>query len=170
MQKILILLIATIVMLNAGGGILLVKWPKKSNLQSKIEKSYPIVLKEKIKEVALPVLLSKPYIFNQKMSIVADKNFYAITVFLKGANLMISADKTYQLGMKDIDKKSQKMLKHSQQKFINAEGMMITNFTRYGVNYSMQLECDDFQKDKRCTNDKFLKQLYRELVVVGGKR
>ena len=83
---------------------------------------------------------------------------------------MISGDKSYQLEMHDIDVKSQKMLKRVKQEFIRSEGMIVTDFSRYGVNYSMQLECDKFEEDKRCLNDKFLRKLYQELVIVGGKR
>ena len=170
MQKILISLMILLQVINAEGGILPVKWPQKTNLQQKIEKSYPASLKAKIKKVKLPVLLPKAYIFNRKMSIVTDKNNYTITIFLKGANLMISGDKTYQLEMRDIDVKSQKMLKRVKQEFINSEGMMVTDFSRYGVNYSMMLECDNIKRDKRCTNDTFLRKAYRDLVLVGGKR
>ncbi len=170
MQKILISLMVLIQMVNASGGVLPVEWPTKTNLQQKIEKSYPAELKKKIKKVELPVLLPKAYIFNQKMSIVAEKNYYAITIFFKGANLMVSGDRSYQLEMRDIDVKSQKMLKRVKQEFIRSEGMIVTDFSRYGVSYSMQLECDNFEEDKRCANDKFLRKLYRELVIVGGKR
>ena len=170
MQKILISLMILMQTVNAGGGILPVKWPNKTNLQRKVEKSYPPILKEKIKKVKLPVLLPKAYIFNQKMSIVTDKNYYAITIFLKGANIMISGDKTYQLEMRDIDVKSQKILKRVKQEFVHSEGMMITDFNRYGVNYSMMIECDNVKRDKRCANDIFLRKAYRDLVLVGGKR
>ena len=170
MQKILIILMILMQMVNAGGGILAVEWPSKIKLQQKLEKNYPVLLKKKIKKVKLPVLLPKSYIFNQKMSIVTNANYYAITIFLKGANIMISGDKTYQLEMRDIDVKSQKMLKRVKQEFLNSEGMMITDFSRYGVNYSIMLECDNFKQDKRCTNDEFLKKSYRDLVLVGGKR
>lgn len=170
MKKTLISLITLVVILSANGGILSVQWPQKSSVQEKIQKDTPMVLKDKIKDVKLPVLLPKSYIVKQKMSVVAEKNYYAITIFLKGANLMISGDKTYQMQMKDIDKKSQKMLKQSRQEFINAEGMMITDFSRYGVNYSMQLECDEVERDKRCSDDKFLREIYRQLVIVGGRR
>ncbi len=170
MQKILISLMILMQMVNASGGILPVKWPTKTNLQRKVEKSYPVKLKEKIKKVKLPVLLPKAYVFSQKMSIVSDKNYYTITIFFKGANLMVSGDRTYQLEMRDIDAKSQKMLKRVKQKFTRSEGMMVTDFSRYGVNYSLTLECDNFNQDKRCSNSDFLKKAYRDLVLVGGKR
>jgi len=170
MQKLFIGLVVWVVMLNAEGGILSVKWPEKNRVQQKIEQEIPLILKQKINEVTFPVLLPKSYLLNQKMSIVAEENYYAITIFFKGANLMISGDRSYQLEMKEIDKKSQKMLKQSRQEFIHAEGMMITDFNRYGVSYSMQLECDRFEQDKRCANNEFLRKLYRELVMVGGKR
>ena len=170
MQKILISLMILMQIVDASGGILPVQWPAKTNHQQKIEKSYPLKLKEKIKKVKLPVLLPKAYIFNSKMSIVADKNYYATTIFLKGANLMVSGDKSYQLEMRDIDVKSQKMLKRVKQEFTRSEGMMTTDFSRYGVNYSMTLECDNFNQDKRCANSDFLKKAFRDLVLVGGKR
>jgi len=170
MFKLLVLLTTSLLILNAEGGILSVQWPHKNTLQEKSQKTYPSALKNNIKNVELPILLPKAYIFNQRISVVADKNFYSITIFLKGANLVISADKSYQLEMKDIDVKSQKILKKVKQEFINSEGMMITDFSRYGINYSMMLECDAFQQDKRCANDAFLKKAYRDLVLVGGKR
>ena len=170
MQKLFIGLVVWVVMLSAEGGILSVKWPKKNSVQQKIEQETPSALRKKIEEVTLPVLLPKSYLRNQKMSIVAEKNYYAITIFFKGANLMVSGDRSYQLEMRDIDVKSQKMLKRVKQEFIRSEGMIVTDFSRYGVSYSMQLECDRFEEDKRCVNDNFLRKLYRELVIVGGKR
>ena len=170
MQKLFIMLVVWVVMLSAEGGVLSVNWPEKNRVQQKIEQEIPLVLRKKINEVTLPVLLPKSYLVNQKMSIVTEKNYYAITIFFKGANLMVSGDRSYQLEMKEIDKKSQKMLKRTKQAFIHAEGMMVTDFNRYGVSYSMQLECDRFEEDKRCVNDAFLRKLYRELVMVGGKR
>ena len=170
MFKVLIFIMTSLLMLHADGGVLSVQWPSKNHLQEKIQKSYPVSLTDKIKKVTMPVLLPKSYIFNQKMSIVSDKNFYSITIFLKGANLVISGDKSYQLEMRDIDVKSQKILKRVQQEFITSEGMMMTDFNRYGVNYSMMLECDNFEQDKRCANDDFLRKAYRDLVLVGGKK
>jgi hypothetical protein len=170
MQKLFIMLVVWVVILSAEGGVLSVKWPEKNRVQQKIEQEIPLALRKKINEVTLPVLLPKSYLRNQKMSIVAEKNYYAITIFFKGANLMVSGDRSYQLEMKEIDRKFQKMLKQRREAFIHAEGMMITDFSRYGVSYSMQLECDRFEEDKRCTNDEFLRKLYRELVMVGGRR
>ncbi len=170
MQKMFIGLVLWVVMLSAEGGILSVKWPKKNSVQQKIEQETPSALQKKIEEVTLPVLLPKSYLRNQKMSIVVEKNYYAITIFFKGANLMISGDRSYQLEIRDIDMKSQKMLKRVKQEFVHSEGMIIADFSRYGVSYSMQVECDRIEEDKRCVKDEFLRKLYRELVIVGGKR
>jgi len=153
-----------------AGGVLDVEWPKLTKQHQKTMKSYPKVLKEGIKEVRLPVYLPRYYIYEDGISVISDKNFYAITIFLEGASLMVTGDRTYQQKVKSGGKQLKAKMKAVDAKFIRAEGIMSTNFNRHGVNYSLVLECDSPKKDKRCQENSFLRKLYNGLVLVGGKR
>ncbi len=59
------------------------------------------------------------------MSIVSNPNFYAITIFLEKARLMISGDRTYQRKIISSDKKLKLKMKSLTNKFIRAEGITI---------------------------------------------
>ncbi|SFV64272.1 hypothetical protein MNB_SV-12-817 [hydrothermal vent metagenome] len=168
MRFILIVLIAF--SLVDAGGVLKVEWPKTTTQQEKSMKPYPKVLKDGIKEVTLPVYLPRYYIYKKNISIVSDKNFYAITIFLKGASLMITGDRTYQQKVKLGGKQLKTKMKAVDTKFVRAEGIISIDFNRHGVNYSLALECDSPSRDKRCIEDSFLKRVYRGLVIVGGKK
>ncbi len=168
MRFILILLMSY--SLIYGGGLLEVEWPKQTKQHQKSMKAYPKVLKDAIKDVRLPVYLPRGYIYDKSMSIISDENFYAITIFLKGASLMITGDRTYQQKVKSGGEQLKTKMKTVDAKFIQAEGIMSTNFNRHGVNYSLSIECDSPNRDKRCREDNFLKKLYSELLLVGGKR
>jgi len=169
-STLLIAMVAFGVSLYAEGGLLSVEWTKSTPQQQKIQRAYPDVLKKGIAEVTLPVYLPKSHIFNKKMSIVSDPNYYAITLFFKGATLLISGDRTYQQKVKSGATQMKAMMKRTAMKFIHAEGMMTTDFNRNGVNYSLMMECDFPDKDKRCKESSFLQNIYNDLIIVGGKR
>ncbi len=165
---IIILLIISFHTIFADGGLLKVDWKNLSTTKQKL-RVIPKELKDKIKGVTLPVYLPNYYINSKNLKIVADRNFYAITVFLKGARLLIRGDRTYQIAIKD--KKYQfKIAKSSQNRIIHAEGMATIDFQKHGINYSMVLECDNPDIDKRCKEDNFLNNLYRRLTFIGGKK
>ena len=156
-------------MLHGEGGLLNVKWPKAKTLHEK-SKSYPSDLEKKVENVRLPVYLPTSYIRGHKLSIVSDKNFYFITVILKGATVMVSGDRTYQQKIKSGGGNIMSKIRSINMKFVLSEGIMTTDFNRHGVNYSLLVECDSPLKDIRCNDKKFIKRLYRELTVVGGRR
>ena len=156
--------------LKASGGVLEVNWPKAKSQHEKIKRAYPTVLKKATNSITLPIYIPRFYVYDKTMSIVSDKNFYTITIFLKGATLMVSGDRTYQQKVTSANKQFQKMMKASPITFTQAEGMMTTDFNRHGVNYALVLECDSPKSDKRCTQETFLKQIFNGLIIVGGKR
>ena len=83
---------------------------------------------------------------------------------------MISGDRTYQQKVVSGAKQLKAKMKKVSNRFIHAEGMMTTDFNRHGVNYSLTIECENPQKDKRCKEADFLKNIYNRLIIVGGKR
>ena len=153
-----------------AGGLLEVHWPKAKSHNEKVKRTYPTALKQATDTVSLPIYIPRFYVYDKTMSIVSDKNFYTITIFFKGATLMISGDRTYQQKVTSTNKQFQKMMKASPTTFTQAEGMMTTDFNRHGVNYALVLECDSPKSDKRCTKETFLKQIFNGLIIVGGKR
>ncbi|HHB94984.1 MAG TPA: hypothetical protein ENK88_07545 [Campylobacterales bacterium] len=169
MHSILILLIVSFGLLNANGGLLKVNWSKTVVNQQKL-RVLPKILKEGIKDVTLPVYIPKYYIYQKDISVVSDANFYAITIFLDKARLMISGDRTYQEKVVSKGKNLKFKMKATENRFIQAEGIMSTDFHKNGVNYSLVLECDAPYSDPRCTEDTFLKRVYNGLILIGGKR
>ncbi len=164
-MHIIIVLVISFSTLFGDGGLLKVDWSNISTTKQKL-RVIPKDLKDKIKIVTLPVYLPNYYINSKNIKVVADKNFYAITVFLKGAKLLVRGDRTYQ--MKIEDRRHQ--FKPSIDKIIHAEGMATIDFQRHGVNYSMAIECDNPDIDTRCREDNFLKNLYRRLSFIGGTK
>ena len=158
------------IMLSAESGLLEVIWPKMDKQQLQMQKAYPSNLKKKVANVTLPVYIPRQYIYNQTMSIVADESYYTITVYLDKARIMITGDRTYQESVDKADAVFQKIMKSNTIEFIHAEGMMMTDFNRHGVNYTLLVECDHPKSDKRCSDESFLRNLYEGLIIVGGKR
>jgi len=134
----------------------------------KHKRSAPTALQKRLKGVTLPVYLPKRYANSKNIIIVADKNFYNITVPLSKASLMISGDRTFQQKIVSGGENMEKTMKLLDSKFIISEGIMGVDFSRHGVNYSLSVECENPYKDKRCTRKSFLKGLYNELILVGG--
>jgi hypothetical protein len=126
------------------------------------------VLTQGIREVTLPVYLPASLAYHQEISVVADKNFYTLTLTLKGATLIASGDRTYQQSVQDSSQLGGVMPSPAKVSFTRAEGMMTTDFSRLGANYSLELECDKPDQDGRCLQEGFLKGLYQELILVGG--
>lgn len=168
-MRFILTLLMTFSLLHSGG-LLKVEWPKPTKQHQKSMRAYPKALKDRIKDVRLPVYLPKSYIYEKGMLIVSDKGFYTATIPIRGATLMITGDRTYQQIVKSNNRQFKAKLEIIDRKFVHAEGMISTNFNRHGVNYSLVLECDSPNKDKRCKENIFLKKIYKELVIIGGKR
>lgn len=49
---------------------------------------------------------------------------------------------------------------------VNESGGIDVSQTRFGVHYSISLECADGQKDQRCANDRYVRGLISRLTVV----
>ena len=130
--------------------------------------SLPESLVSKIKDILLPIYMPSASVQNTRIQIVSSRNFYTITIPLKGASLFISGDRTYQQ-----DVASNEALKGVSKvqdiDFIRAEGMVNSDFNRHGANYSLSIECMKPDEDVRCTKTDYLQQVYRDLIVVGGK-
>ncbi len=158
--------------LSAGGGILDVDWssvaPKST--QQKPSTPYPKVLTEGIKDVHLPVYLSKQYVYDKNMSVVADENFYTISIDLDAAVVTFSGDRTYQESVSPNNPEFQKIAKATPPvEYNSAEGIMSAMFNRHGVNYSINIECENPKRDNRCQKVDFISSLYHSLIMVGGR-
>ena len=153
-MRIIILLTISIYTIFADGGLLKVDWSSISTTKEKL-RVIPEELKDKIKFVTLPVYIPNYYISSKNIKVVADRNFYAITVFLKNARLLIRGDRTYQKEIKDKNNRL-KIIKSFENKIIHSEGMATIDFYRHNIDYSMVLECDNPDIDKRCREDSFL--------------
>jgi hypothetical protein len=169
MRLILTLLSVSFGLLYGNGGLLKVDWSKTVPNQQKLQ-LLPKLLKDGIKDVRLPVYIPKYYIYEKNISVISDKNFYTITIFLDKATLMISGDRTYQEKITSKRNNLITKMKAVTNKFIQAEGIMSVDFHRNGVNYSLSLECNAPTSDPRCTDNRFLKRVYTGLILVGGKR
>ncbi len=151
-------------------GLLDVTWPKPTQQYEKQRKDYPLALKKAVKDITLPVYLPRSYLGDKSLFLVSDANFYTATIILDGAILNITGDRTYQQKVKSGDLKFKKMIKDKKVTFINAEGIMRSDFNRHNVNYTLEIECDAPKEDARCLQEDFLKKIYHELTLVGGKR
>jgi hypothetical protein len=169
MMKPLIVL-STLTILLLGDGLLEVAWPKNTLLYQKQQKHYPLALKRAIKDITLPLYLPQSYLEDKSLFLVSDANFYTATVTLEGAVLTITGDRTYQQKIKTKNKILKKRIEDKKVTFNHAEGLMMTDFNRHNINYTLSIECEDPQKDQRCTQEGFLRRVYKELVMVGGKR
>ena len=170
-MRFLYLFIFSFSILSAGGGILDVDWSSVAPKgQQKASAPYPKVLTEGIKEVHLPVYLSSAYIYDKSMTVVADKDFYTISIDLKDAVVTFQGDKTFQESVAPTNPEFQKITKSSAPvEYVLAEGIMSAIFNRHGVNYMINIECDEPKKDKRCKESTLISTLYNSLTMVGGR-
>ena len=168
-MRLLFSTLVTLTLLNAGGGVLEVDWSTIAKGQEKMT-SYPAVLTSGIKDVHLPVYVASSVAHNSNLVVVADKNFYTISLDIAGASLLFEGDKTFQESVSANDPKFQKILKSaSAVEYVASEGMMMAEFSKHGVNYAITVECEKPKKDKRCTEQGFVALLYSELKMVGGR-
>lgn len=155
--------------LNAGG-VLAVDWRSANASQQKPTAAYPTVLTEGIKEVHLPVYLSRAYAYDKKMGVVAGKYFYSISIILNGATVLFEGDRTYQESVSPTNAEFQKIIQKSQAvNVFKSEEMMMAEFNRNGANYTISIECDNPKRDKRCTEEAFVRDLHSSVVMVGGR-
>ena len=169
-MRFLTTLFITFSILHADGGILDIQWPKPNPHQQKPSQPYPAVLTQGIANVQLPVYVPRNFAYDRNMSVVADSNFYSITFEMGKATLMISGDKTFQENVSPDNPEFGKIAKASPSvEFNHAEGMMLAEFNRHGVNYSMVVECENSESDKKCTQTSFIQNIYNQLIFIGGK-
>jgi len=168
-MRLLLILFFTFSLVSANSGILDIEWPKPNTKQQKPSTPYPKVLTEGIKDVRLPVYIPSSYAYDKNMIVVADKNFYTLSFLFKGATVMISGDKTYQESVSN-NQEFKTILKTTPPiTFEQEEGIMTAEFNRDGVNYSMEIECDNPKTDKRCKETTLIQNLYNHLIMVGGR-
>lgn len=169
-MRLLFLSLFSLLFLNAGG-VLDVDWSSiDRSAQQKASAPYPNVLVEGIKDVRLPVYLSATYAYDKNMVVVADKGFYAISFVLNGITVLFEGDRTYQESVSPSNKEFQKIVQKSTfVEFLKSEEVMIAEFNRHGANYAISVECDKPKTDKRCTQEKFIRGLYNNLKMVGGR-
>ncbi|CAA6799568.1 MAG: Unknown protein [uncultured Sulfurovum sp.] len=161
----------TCTLLNAGGGVLDVDWSSIDQSQQKVTAPYPKVLLEGIKNVKLPTYLSSSYAYNENMTVVADKYFYSISFDLNGATVLFEGDRTFQESVSPSNPEFQKIMQKTKPvEFSRSEEIMMAEYQRHGANYTISVECDKPNTDKRCTEEGFIRGLYGSLTMVGGKR
>jgi hypothetical protein len=152
------------------GGVLDVDWSSIDKSQQKSSAAYPSVLTEGIKNVHLPVYLTKSYAYDKNMIVVSGANFYSISLELEGAYLLFEGDKTFQVSVSPSNPEFQKIVQNSLPvKYEESEGMMMAEFAKHAVNYAITIECEEPKKDKRCTQITLIESLYSELTMVGGR-
>jgi hypothetical protein len=158
---------------NAGGGILDVDWGSIDKSQQKPSAAYPSVLTEGIKNVHLPVYLTQSHAYDKNMVVVADANFYSISLDLQGASLLFEGDKTFQVSVNPSNPEFQILQEIVQDsvpvRYEESEGMMMAEFSKHAVNYAITIECEAPKKDKRCTETTLIESLYNGLTMVGGR-
>jgi len=169
-MRLLLTILILISYINAESGILDINWPKLNPKHQKPSTPYPNVLTKGIKDTKLPVYIPSNYAYDEKMAVVADKDFYTISFFIDKATVMIAGDRSYQESISKSDTKFEKVIKESPVEFIEDEGVMSTDFNRHGVNYTLSIECEDYTEDERCKDESFLRNLYNRLIIVGGKK
>jgi len=155
---------------RSGGGVLPVDWSSTDSSHIKRTRSVPTALQKAVKDVTLPVYIPKAYANEKNLEVVALKDFYAVTIHFKDATMMISGDRTYQQEIVSGGEQIVANMKKVANKFIRSEGILSTDFNRHGVNYTLSIECDQPNKDSKCTKDRFLKRMYKSLIMVGGKK
>ena len=166
------LVMMSLSILSAEGGLLDVDWSTlpSQNGQQKSSAPYPKVLRDGVKRVHLPVYLSKQYAYNTNMVVIADKEFYIISIELQDAVVTFQGDRTFQESVSPTNPEFQKISKSSAPvEYVAAEGIMSATFNRHGVNYIINIECEEPKKDKRCIETSLISSLYHSLVVVGGR-
>lgn len=156
----------------ADSGILKVDWSAIQKKQSQIsarKAPYPSVLTEGISTTRLPVYIPASLSYDTSMAVVANQNFYTISFVLEGATMLVSGDRTYQQTASAGGADVKLALPSSSIDFVRSEGMMTTEFNRHGVNYSLVVECKKPDQDQRCLQPNYLKNIYNELILVGGR-
>lgn len=151
-------------------GLLKVDWSTVDQSEIKKNRSRSSAFERAIKDVDMPIYIPKRYLHSKDLIVVADSGFCIITIPIKGASVMVSVDRTFQKQIVSGGEDMKKLMKSQLSKFVRSEGIMSVDFSKHGINYSMSVECDKPNGDKRCTRESFLRGLYSELVVVGGKR
>lgn len=156
--------------LQAESGILDIQWPKPNPKHQKPAIPYPDILTKNIENTKLPVYIPSSYAYDENMSVIGTENFYTITFPLDKAKVMITGDKTYQESVPASNPEFKAMMKATPPvEFIRAEGLMMAEFNRHGVNYVMTIECDKPDSDERCTQTSLISNLYTRLIMVGGR-
>jgi hypothetical protein len=169
-MRALLITILTYSLTWAGGGVLDIEWPAPNQAQQKSIANYPDVLKEGIKDVRLPVYLSSQYIYDKSMVVVANEDFYSISFTLEGASVLFEGDRTYQETVSPSNPEFQKIAQKTKPvEYSTSEEIMIAQYQRHGANYNISVECDEPERDQRCTDEKFIRKLYQSLVMVGGR-
>ena len=169
-MRLLLLTMVLFSSLHAESGILDITWPKPNAKHQKPSTPYPAVLTNGIANTKLPVYLPTSYVYDKNMAVVSNSDFYTISFTLKGAMLMVAGDKSYQESVSKNDPKFETLMSGSSSiTFMQEEGMMSADFNRHGVNYSLLVECDKPKTDIRCTEEGFLKEIYKRLIMVGGQ-
>ena len=176
MRMIIVILVCwSLITLNrawADSGVLDIEWPTATKSRGSVaarKAPYPDVLQNGVRNVRLPVLLPASLAYDKKMSIVSDQFFYTVTFVQPGATVMITGDRLYQQTIPSGSDLEAQLKSTAGVMFSHDEGMMTADFNRYGVNYTLQVECAKPATDIRCTQENFIRKLYGELDVVGGR-
>ncbi|CAA6812134.1 MAG: Unknown protein [uncultured Sulfurovum sp.] len=167
-MRLIFSILLTLTLLN-GGGVLDVDWSSIDKSQQKPTAPYPRVLAEGIKDVTLPTYLSSSYAYKENMSIVADRYFYSISFDLEGATVLFEGDRTFQETVSPSNPEFQKIMQKTNPiEFSRSEKIMMAEYQRHGANYTISVECDKPDSDKRCIQEEFIRGLYSSLIMVGG--
>ncbi len=157
---------------SAEPKLLAIDWPVVQKAKGDMaafsakNRPYPSGLVNKANAVHLPVYIPSAYAYQETLQMVAEDDFYTVTISLSEATVFIAGDRTYQ---QDVDVATNVSMLTKEVSFIRAEGMVSVDFNRHGANYTLSIECDKPDDDQRCTKTDFLQRVYADLVIVGGK-
>lgn len=103
-----------------------------------------------------------------KQGVFAAENEYDTVIRLDGASVLISGDRLFQLSEKDLPS-GVALKSDSEVRYSTGERMMEADFSRYGANYSVVVECRAPLEDARCLKTGFAESIVRRLAPIGGR-
>jgi len=96
---------------------------------------------------------------------------YAATFDLGGAALLINGSRlSFQNAAKAVRDRARRLSDGTQLNPIERDDVGVSiSFNRFGAAYTVEVICDDPRRDKRCTQNSFINDIYRKLLLFGGK-
>ena len=96
---------------------------------------------------------------------------YAATFDLDGAALLINGSRlSFQNAAKAVRDRARRLSDGTQLNPIERDDVGVSvSFNRFGAAYTVEVVCDDPRRDSRCSQNSFINDIYRKLLLFGGK-